>query len=266
MNIYLYEMKSQARNFIIWTVSMLLTMVLFMGGMYPIYANSAVEIEKMMEGFPKGFLEVFGFNIENMFSYQGFYSFSYVYIGIVAAIMAVSVSLSIFGREKKMKCLDFIFTKPVSRAQLFLMKTMAALSIVVATNVIFIVGNLIAFYQNGQKSEGLGQFVLASFSVFFTQLVFISIGAFLGTFMKKIRSVSGIATAAGFISFILTALANLTGKEEINYISPLHYFDPAVLVKTGHYETKFIIIAVLVVAFCMGTSYIRYCKGDVHAA
>ncbi|MDF2608646.1 MAG: hypothetical protein K0R92_120 [Lachnospiraceae bacterium] len=265
MNIFTYEVKSQARSFLVWNVALLLTVIIFMGGVYPIYAESAQDILEMMKGFPEGFLEAFGFNIASLFSYGGFYSFSYVYIALVASIMAVIVALSIFAREKKMKCLDFIFTKPIARPALFGIKTLASLSIVILSNIIYSIINLVVYYLNGQDSEMAGRFVLASFGLLFTQLVFLAIGVFLSTFMKKIRSVSGIATSVGFIAFILTALANLLEEEAMYFITPFKYFDPLTVMEEGHYEVKYMIAAIFVISLCMGSSYVRFIKSDVHA-
>jgi len=265
MNIYIYEIKAQFKSFIIWTVSLLLTMLVFMGGIYPTFQKSAVDLIKVVEGFPKQFTQVFGFQIFSMFSYSGYYSFAIGYIGLVAAIMAVIVSVSIFAREKRVKCLDFLITKPISRQKIFGVKLLACLTIIGATNVIYVVGNMIMFNRNNQNSDLAGRFILASLGIFFTQLVFLAIGLFLATFSKKIRSVSGLATAIGFIAFILSALVNIIDEEIVNFIAPLKYFDPTNVMAKGYFEVKYILAAVLLIVFCTVTSYIRFCKNDIHA-
>jgi len=265
MNIYIYEMKAQLKSFIIWTVSLLLTMFVFMGGIYPTFQKSAVDLVKVMEGFPKQFTQVFGFQMFTMFSYSGYYSFAFGYIGLVAAIMAVIVSLSIFAREKRVKCLDFLVTKPISRANIFGVKLLACLTIIGATNVIYVIGNMIMFKQNNQSSDLTGRFILASLGIFFTQLVFLAIGIFLATFSKKIRTVSGLATSIGFIAFILSAFANIIDEEVVNLIAPLKYFEPSNVMAKGYFEVKYILVAVFLILFCTVTSYIRFCKSDIHA-
>jgi len=265
MNIYIYEMKIQFKSFIIWTVALLLTMYIFMGGIYPVFQKSAVDVLKVMEGFPKQFTQVFGFQMLSMFSYDGYYSFAFGYIGLVAGIFAVVVSLSIFAREKRAKCLDFLVTKPISRTKIFGVKLLACFTIIGATNVIYVVGNMIMFKQNNQNSDITGRFILASFGIFFTQLVFLAIGLFLATFSKKIRSVSGLATAIGFFAFILSALSNIIDEEVVNLIAPLKYFEPSNVMERGCFEVKYMLAAVVLIVFCTVTSYIRFCKSDLHA-
>lgn len=265
MNIYMYEMKSQLRSFIIWTASLILIVCLFMGGIYPIFEESKVDFLNIMEGFPKEFMQTFGMQSADLFSYVGFYNFTFVYIALVASIMAVIVALSIFAREKKMKCLDFIMTKPVSRPKIFGIKVLACLSILVLNNLIYVIINMFLYYKNEQSSELLTRFILASIGVFFTQLVFLAIGLFVGTFSRKIRSISGIATSIGFIAFILSALSNLFEEEAMKFIAPLKYFEPTIVMKEGFFEVKYSITALLIVIFCTVTSYYRFCKSDVHA-
>jgi len=236
-----------------------------MGGIYPSYQKSAVDLVKVMEGFPKQFTQIFGFQMFSMFSYSGYYSFAFGYIGLVAGIFAVIVSLSIFSREKRLKCLDFLVTKPISRQQIFWVKLLACLTIVGAINVFYVVGNMIMYNQNNQSSELTGRFILASLGIFFTQLVFLAIGLFIATFSKKIRSVSGLATAIGFIAFILSALTNIIDEEIVNLIAPLKYFEPSNVMAKGYFELKYMLVAVILIAFCTVTSYIRFCKSDIHA-
>jgi len=265
MNIYKYEIKSQFKNFIIWTVSLLLTMYIFMGGIYPVFQKSAVDFLKVMEGFPKQFTQAFGFQIFSLFSYEGYYSFAFGYIAMVAAIMAVIVSLSVFAREKKVKCLDFLMTKPISRSKIFWIKLLVCLTIIGVTNVIYVVGNMIMFEQNNQSSDLTGRFMLASLGMFFTQLVFLAIGLFLATFSKKIRSISGFATSIGFIAFILSALSNIIEGEFVNFIALLKYFDPSVVMEKGYFEVKYMLAAVVLIVLCTVTSYVKFCKSDIHA-
>lgn len=265
MNIFIYEIKSQLKSFIIWTVSLLLTMFLLMGSLYPVFQKSAIELLKVMEGFPKPFTQALGLQMFSLFSYSGFYSFANVYISLVAAIMAVIVSLSIFSREKRVNCLDFLMTKPISRSKIFWVKMLVCLSLIGITNVIYVIGNLIMFYQNNQSSDTAWRFVLTSLGIFLTQLVFLAIGLFVAIFSKKIRSVSGMSTSIGFIAFILSALSNIFQEEAFSFIAPLKYFDPTDVMVRGNYEGKYMVAAVLLIMFCTVTSYIKYCKSDIHA-
>jgi ABC-2 type transport system permease protein len=170
--------------------------------------------------------------------------------------------VSAFSREKRSKCIDFLFVKPVKRSRVFLSKLLSCVMLIVITNILFVIFAVIAYNANNQDPGGLGKMVLASLSLFFMQLTFMSMGILYATFAKKVRSVSGIATAFGFAGFILMALHSLIKEEIIRYISPLTYFNPGTVFLTGSYDTKYVITAAVVSIACIALSYIKYCKSD----
>lgn len=265
MNVFIFEMKSQFKSFVIWTVSMVLSMILFMQGMYPVFQESIEDIKDILAGYPKGLMQILGFDMDRIFSYGGFYSFIYSYIGLIGAIMAIIIALSVFAREKRFKCMDFILSKPISRKKIFCLKTLVCISILTLTNIIYIIASIWIYYINNQKSDELNRFILASLGLYFTQLVFLAMGILVATFFKKIRSVSGIATSFGFAAFILSALTNIIKEDFLYYIAPLKYFDPVSIISKGHFELKYIVAALLITLGCTLISFVKYCKSDVHA-
>lgn len=236
-----------------------------MGGIYPIFYSSLEDVQKMLSKFPPAFAAAFGMSINDLFSYGGFFSLSYVYLSLVGAIMAVSFAVSSFAREKRAKCSDFLLTKPVSRFRIFNAKLLANLSLLILCNLFFVVA-VIAVHKSASPEEGLtGQMVLAAMGLFFTQIVFYTIGIFFATFAKKIRSVSGIATAFGFGGFILSALYNIFEKEILRYAAPLKYFNTSDVFENGGFDARYVITAGIVVVAGLLVSYWKYCKSDSHA-
>lgn len=264
MNIYLFELKAQIKNFVIWTFVIFLTFYLFMSSIYPIFYDSLDNVLKMLNGFPPGFAAAFGFNISDLFSYGGFLSFSFSYILLVGAIMAVSLAVSTFAREKRSKCADFLLTKPRSRGSIFCAKLLSNLTVLIATNIIFMIA-AVMIYEGGNQDGLFGKFMLSIGGLFFTQLVFLAAGIFFATYAKKVRSVSGISTAFGFAGFILSALYSIFEEENLRLIAPLKYFDPTSVYLTGGFEAKYVATAIVVIVACTILSYVKYCKSDAHA-
>jgi ABC-2 type transport system permease protein len=256
-------MKSQLRTFIIWTVSILLVLLIFMSGLYHVFMDSRVDIEKVSNGFPPAFAAAFGIVITQLFTYGGFFQFIYTYLAIVGAIMASSISISAFSREKRSKCVDFLLAKPVSRGSVFASKLLSGLTLLVVANILFIAASMIVYAMNGEDSAQLGRLAGASSSLFFMQLVFFSFGVLYAAFVRKVRSVSGIATAFGFAGFILAALRNLLDDEAIRFISPLMYFQPSSFLSTGSFETTYAVTAAIVTVLCICLSYWKYNRYDV---
>lgn len=265
MNIYFYEIRSQLKTFIIWTVSILLVFLIFMSGLYQVFMDSKAEVEAAYNGFPPAFAAAFGIFITQLFTYGGFLQFIYTYIAIIGAIMASSIAITAFSREKRSKCVDFLLTKPVTRGRVFVSKLLSGLSMVIAANILFIAVSILAYNGNGQDPAQLGRLIWASSSLFFMQLVLLSLGILYATFARKVRSVSGIATAFGFGGFILSALYSMLHEEALRFVAPLKYFEPYPVFSTGGFETKYAVTAAAVVAAAICLSYWKYSRYDVPA-
>ena len=265
MNIFRFETKSLFKSFLIWAVSLLAMFLLFVAAFYGAFIDSKDAVKKALESLPPAFALIFGISINTIFTFGGFFQFIYTYISLVGAIMAVSFALSAFAREKRSKCVDFLLVKPVERSRVFVYKLLSCLSLIALTNLLFIGCTVIAYTVNGQPASGMGRVILSSLSLFFTQLVFLCLGLLYATFARKVRSVSGTATAFGFAGFILMALYSLIKEEIVRYVSPLMYFNPGTVFLTGRYETKYVITAAIVSAACIALSYVKYCKSDTQA-
>lgn len=265
MNLFKYEFKSLVKSMIIWTTVMLISMSVFMLAIYKVFMNSVDNLVAMTEGFPKEFMQAFNFDMLRMFNYGGFYNFTYSYIALIGAIMAVLIALSVFAREKRFKCMDFLLTKPKSRSRIFGLKALACFSIIVLANICYTVGFILVYFWNEQSKDTLLKFIFAALGIFFIQILFLAIGIFISVFSRKIRSVSGIATSLGFFAFILSALANIVDEELMYLFAPLKYFEPITVIDNGYFELKYVIVASMIILLCMTSAYLHYCKSDVHA-
>lgn len=259
-NIFLFEAKRQRADFFLWTAAITAALWGLTIGVYPIFEESADEMKKVMAGFPPQFAAAFSIDTANLFSFGGFYSFCFSYLGVMGAIMASSLALSIFSRERRAKCSDFLFTRPVSRGRAFCCKLLAGLALLALSNAVYLAAAAAIGRKNGTP------LLLAGLSLFFTQLVFFALGTFYAVFAKKVRSVSGAATVFGFGAFLMTALLNLTGEAWLRYLAPLKYFEPAYVFAEGGYEFKYAITGLFVGAAGTLCAYLRYTKSDVSAA
>ncbi len=265
MNIYLFEIKGLIKACFWWIFSIIAVLVIFMTAVYPMFQDGSKELVELFNNFPPEFLKAFGFNLDNMFGMEPFYAFCFTYIGLMAAIMAVFVSVEVFSREKRSKCMDFILTKPISRFEIYLNKLYACLTVIVVSNIIYVICTLFIFYTeiDGYKFtlETL-QLVLAPF---FTQLVFMSFGIFIPVMFRKIRSVSVLATSIGIVAFMLSAVINMLEKEYLYYLAPLKYFNPESIIHNGIYDLKLVVFAIILIIAAIFFSAKKYCCEDVDA-
>lgn len=262
MSIFIFEIKAQLKNTVIWILSILAVLLLFMAVIYPVFEGSLEEVVKMIEGFPPEFTAAFGFDVTSMFSIGGFYGFAFAYISLIGAIMAVSLSVSAFSREKRSKSTDFLLTKPVGRGRIFMEKLLSGFGILLVTNGIYIAACYWVLRDGVPEVELL---FLSGLALLLTQLAFFGIGVLFAVWSKKVRSVSGVATAVGFGAFILSALINIMKDDKIRYIAPLKYFDPTALFQNGSYELRYAMVGVTVTGICLVAAFALFCKRDAHA-
>lgn len=259
MNVLKFELSQNVKSLVGWSVAILGTLCVFMLGIYPAFEQEADNLLEMMQGFPPQFLAAFGFDISIMFSKLGFLSFTFAYIGLIGAIMALSFGIGVFSKEKRAKCSDFLLSKPISRAKIFLVKLVCCGLLLGIFNILY-VAVLYLFMPSGSDL-----FFYYASSLFFTQMVFCTIGAAVGVFAPKVRSVSGMATGLGIVAFAMSALANTLDKEWINFFAPLKYFDLGIVIKNSQFDVKLVVAAVVVTVTCTALAYIRYTKQDVDA-
>lgn len=265
MNIYLFELKAQLRSFLIWTAGILAILFAFMSGIYPAFYDSLDIVMEALENFPPAFAAAFGMASANLYDFGGFFSFSFLYLSLAGAIMAVAVSVSIFAREKRSRCTDFLLSKPIDRNKVFAAKLLSALTVIGAANIVFIIALIILYTTGNHDPSRLGEFVYSGSGLFFTQLVFLAIGVIFATMARKVRSISGVATAVGFAGFILSALHDILEKEVLRFVAPMEYFDTESILSTGGYETKMVITAAVVILLCLIISFFKFCKSDTRA-
>ena len=265
MNVYRFELKRAWLGACIWTLVMTGLLVGLIAGALPAFLESRTAVESMLGNFPPAFRAAFGMQMDNLFSFGGFYAFGFLYYALFGSIMASGIGLDLFSREKREKCMDFLLTKPRGRGRLFFEKLLAALTLLLCSNAVFIGVSLALYRAYAPSPLMMGRALLASSALLLTELLFLSIGMCVGIITKKVRSVSGIATAIGFGGFLLSALHSLLEIEKLRYITPFKYFDAAKAFFDGSFEANYALTGVAIALALLAVSYARYTRADIPA-
>ncbi|MEG0301802.1 ABC transporter permease subunit [Gordonibacter sp.] len=263
MNVYLFELRRQVGGIAVQTVVLAGLLALLMLGVYPIYAGAEDQVRSVLQGFPPEFAAAFGLSLDKLFSYGGFYAFGNLYLSLVGAIFAASLALAVFAREKRATCTDFLLTKPLGRTGAFLAKLLACVTGLVVVNAVYVTVAVAVHAASGDTSATAGEVALASLGLAGTQAVFLSLGVLAATLLRRVRSVSGMASVLGFGGFVLSALVNLTEEEALRYVSPLQYFDPSAVFSNGAFDPAYAATAAAVMVVALVVSFVKYRVGDV---
>ena len=265
MNVFRFELRRAWVGILVWTLVLTALLGGIIAGALPAFLQSRAGVENMLKSFPPAFAAAFGMQMDNLFSFGGFYSFGFLYFSLFGAIMASGLGLNLFSREKREKCMDFLLTKPRARSRLFLEKLLAALAMLLASNLLFIAESLALYRAYAPAPLLLGHALLAASSLLWMELLFLSIGAAIAVFARRVRSVSGLATAIGFAGFLLSALHSLLEEENLRFITPFKYYDTAKAFFDGAYEPKYALVGAALTLGLMLAAYLRYTRADIPA-
>ena len=265
MNVFRFELRRVWLNAAVWTLVILGLLGGLIIGALPAFLDSRAGVEAMLSSFPPAFAAAFGLQLDNLFSFGGFYSFGFLYYSLFGAIMAASIGLDLFSREKREKCMDFLLTKPRSRGRLFGEKMLAALTLLLLSNALFVAESLALYRAYVPAPLEMGHALLAAVSLLCTELVMFAIAVFAAVYARRIRSVSGTATAIGFAGFLLSALNSLLEEEKFRYVTPFKYFDAEKAFLTGSFDTPYAVAGAVVAILLVCAAYLRYTKRDIPA-
>lgn len=262
---FIHELKAYRKSTIIWTCSLIALVVLFLS-MYPTFSKEVEAFRKLLEGFPEPVRKAFGLSIDSMSSILGFYSYIFLYLTLCGAIQAMNLGTSIVSKEARAKTADFLLSKPVTRSKVMTSKLLAALTCLVITNATYlIVASIMASIVKTQEYS-YKIFFMLSITLFFVQLMFLSLGVIVSVVVPKIKSVLPISLGTVFSFFIIGMFSSTTGDTAIRYITPFKYFDTNYITKNSSYEFSFIIIEIAFIIVAISASYFVYGKKDVHSA
>jgi ABC-2 type transport system permease protein len=264
MNIFFHELKAYRKSTIIWSISLIMIVALFMS-LFPAFSKDVVEFKKLLEGYPEPIRKALGMDLNTLFTILGFYCYALTFITLCAAIQAMNIGISIVSKEVREKTADFLLTKPVTRSKVLTAKLMAALASIIITNIIYFAGASFMTFQVKTDDFSFNTFFLLSLTIFFIQLMFLAMGIIISVLVRKIKSVLTVSLATIFAFYFLGAISATSGDEAKRYISPFKYFDTAQIIEKSSYEASFLIVGAVIMILFIAVSYLLYTKKDIHA-
>lgn len=265
MNMYLHELKSLRKSAIIWTCVLTAIAALYLS-LYPGMTKDAQAFQKLLGGYPPAVRAMLGINFTYITSILGFYSFAFSFVTLCGAIQGMNLGVSVLSKESRERTADFLLVKPVSRVSVVTAKILAALTIFVATDMIFYAASF-ALTNAVKKSDFSGKlFFMINLTLIFLQVIFFSIGVVVSVFFKKLKNVLPISLGVVFGFYIIGALiATGSNNEATRYLSPFKYFDISYIIQHSAYEASYVIMGAVIVAVAVIATYIIYRNKDIHA-
>ncbi|MBC7960988.1 MAG: ABC transporter permease subunit, partial [Vallitaleaceae bacterium] len=219
MNIYLQELRAYRKSLIIWCVSLVAILSLYLS-LFPAISADADSYIKVLEGYPESIRVALGMNIATMTSSLGFFAFTLTFMVFFGAIQAMNIGLSIVSKEVRERTADFLMTKPISRTQMMTSKVLAAFSLILITNAVYLITS--SLLLNSVSDEGFdgSTFIMMALTFSFVQIMCLAIGLLVSVALAKIKSVLPISMGLTFAFF---AVGSFIATEQDD---PLRYFTP----------------------------------------
>ncbi|OPZ94232.1 MAG: ABC-2 family transporter protein [Firmicutes bacterium ADurb.Bin419] len=263
MNIFLHELKAYRKSTIIWSLSMYGLAIMYI----LIFKGLGEDIEAFrvfISNLPDMAKKLFNIYLDSISTLEGFYSIVLPFVLLCGAIQAMNLGISILSKEVRDKTADFLMTKPVSRVLVLSAKIFAAFSLLLVTNIIYLV--LTVTSTTAIVAEyNVKLFLMLSLTLFFVQLIFMFLGIIISVMAGKIKSVISISLSTVFGFYIIGSLGSVIGEDKARYISPFRYFDAGYIIRNAAYETSYIIVGCVFIIAAIAGSYLIYKKKDIHA-
>jgi ABC-2 type transport system permease protein len=135
----------------------------------------------------------------------------------------------------------------------------------VITNIVYLIIAYIMASSVSTEAYNSKIFFMISITLFFIQLIFMSLGILIATVVPKIKSVISISLSTVFGFFIISMIGSIIGDKAVRYITPFKFFDSVYIMNNASYESIFVIIGIVFVIAAIAASYLVYIKKDIHA-
>jgi ABC-2 type transport system permease protein len=177
----------------------------------------------------------------------------------------MNLGTGILSKEISGKTADFLLSKPISRFKVLTSKLVAALAIIIATNIIFVSVSYLSAETFKIKDFDINIFLLSCLTMLFIQLFFLVVGLLVSVLVPKIKSVLAFTLPIVFGFFIIGMLDSVIGAENARYLTPFKYFDVGYIAAHTAYEWRFLLTEAVIVVVCLIVSYLIYLRRDIQA-
>ncbi len=258
MNIFKYEFKSYRKFNLIWLI-VIFSVVVFLLAFYPIFNEGMDSFIDLIKNLPANIRMVVGLNPDAIRSILGYYAFALIFITLSTSIQAMLLGLNVLSKETKDKTNDFLLAKPVSRSMIVTAKLMATFTWIVMSNILYLIGFYLLLNLFSNTSLNMNTYLLLTLAIFFLQILFLSLGAFIAVIIPKIKATLPVTLGTIFGFYLISTFAD----DKLRIISIFKYFDTSKILLTGNYDLKYLLIILIMSGLLVTGTYLIYQKKDV---
>lgn len=265
MNVFKHELNKKKKSIVIWSVSLSAFLVIYLA-FFPFMAKDAEAFESIMNSFPKEMMLALGLR-EGLFltSFKGYFALTFTMLQLAIAIQSSNYGFSILSQEDKEMTADFLLTKPISRKQIFISKSLAALVSLFLTTLVVAISSFFAsdLFNAGQPLDNSSYWMLIG-SVFLFQLTFFSVSLLGSLLVRRVRSVLSFSMAFSIGMYVINSFKQLLDSNVLGYVTPFYYFEPGSILLSGSYDMQLLMLAAIISIVSFAWSYTLYIHKDIY--
>lgn len=263
MNIFKREMRANLKSLIVWGVIVTLLVVVGVAKFSAYYNNP--EMLKLIDSLPKAALDVLNVQAFNLTTVSGFFGIMFSYFALLLGIAAAMWGTDIITKEERDKTVEFSLTLPVTRTRVVTAKLMAALANCVAL-LLITWGISLASAAPYQPDAAFYKFLaLSMLALFLIELIFLSIGLFLGCAMKRYKLATSAAVSLLLVTYFISIVTALSKDLEfLKYFSPFKYFDAAALLHQSRFDIVTVAISLAIIVVSLAGAFRVYSRRDLY--
>ncbi len=244
-NITKFEIKHNLISLLTWTIALCVVGTIYIS-MFSVIENSFEDFKNILESYPNAVLDIIGMDLNHMTTFSGYYSFVLTFINIISFAFAASITLKIFIKEYKNKSVEFISTKPITRKNIVLQKTLAI--IVVLTIAIILYTNIMYILVLSVSDLSYLKFVELNLSTYLIMLYAMVVAFLVSTIFRKLRNSGSSAFIIAFGFYFIYIIGTLVESNELIYMSIYGLFEYPALNYLAILTASAIIITIYIVA------------------
>ena len=263
MNIFIRELKANLKSILIWSGISILFVIVGFSKFSAFYGNPDLLV--VLDGVPPAMMDALNMNAFNLTTVTGFYGVMMTYFALILSISAAMWGSDVISKEERDKTVEFSLALPVARWKLVTAKT-AAVMLNCALLLLVTRGSILVNVAKYEPNPAFYDFVTVSMQAFFImQMIFMTIGVFLGCALKQHKRAGSVAVSILLGSYFASILSGLSpAMDFLKYISPFKYFDAAVLLRDAKLDPTFILLSFAIIAVSLAGAYLSYAKRDLY--
>lgn len=258
------ELKVNLRGFLIWTGTMLVTLLLIYL-VYPSFVSDGrgSKVNEMLEALPKDILKAFNMDLVGLDTAYGWlksegFTFLYLLIGIYACLLGSNILL----KEESEKTIEYLASLPITRRKVAADKILVAMIYIISMIAALGVFNMIAL--NITENPDNKQLFLLSLTPIFPAIVLFALGFFIATFTHKTKKMLGISIGMVFAMYILGVISEMgESVKGLKYLSAFTLADSRSVITNTELKPVYPIVSLILFAALIILSLVRYQKKEL---